>query len=142
MSHVIRPMLPALLGASLLAACSALPSASGTAALQDRDWVLVALGERSNPQGAGSKSLTLRLDTKTRRVAGFSGCNRYSAGYELAGSSIRFTAPISTRMACMDGMEVEQSFLASLPLVTSYTIVDKTLTLKMADNPVATFRAD
>lgn len=141
MSHVIRPMLPVLLCTSLFAACSMLPSASETAGLQDRDWVLVSLGERGNPQGAGSKSLTLRLDTSTRRAAGFAGCNRYSAGYELAGNSIRFTAPISTRMACMEGMEVEQSFLASLPLVTSYTIVDKTLTLKMADNPVATFRA-
>lgn len=141
MKSVMRPMLPAALCAGLLSACAGLPSASGQAGLQDRNWVLVALAERSSPQGAGGKSPTLRLDTSTRRAAGFAGCNRYSAGYELAGNSIRFTAPIATRMACMEGMDVEQSFLASLPLVTRYTIVGNTLTLKMADNPVAIFQA-
>lgn len=142
MKKALPTRLSAALCATLLSACASLPPESGPAGLVDRDWALVSLDERSNAQGAGGKPLTLRLDSKAGRAAGFAGCNRYSAGYELAGNSIRLTAPVSTRMACMEGMDVEQSFLASLPLITSYTIVGRTLTLKVAEHAVATFRTN
>ncbi len=141
MKKILFKMWPAALGLVVLSACGTLPLGAGPAALVDRDWVLVSLDAHDQPLGAGGKPLTLRLDSGAGRAAGFAGCNRYSAGYELAGNSIRLMAPVSTRMACLEGMDVEQSYLAGLPLVTSYTIVGDTMMLKVAERTVATFRS-
>ncbi len=141
MKPVARLFLMTTLASALLAGCSSLALHSGQASLLDTDWELVSLSEHAGVTGAGGKSPSLRLDAASQRAAGFAGCNRYNAGYELAGNSIRFNAPVATRMACMDGAAIEQSFLASLPLVTSYVVAGRTLTLKVADSTVAVFRA-
>jgi heat shock protein HslJ len=107
----------------------------------DRDWRLVSLGENTNPKGSGGQPITLRLDAATTRAAGFAGCNRYSAGYLLTADSLKFTAPISTKMACADGMDAESSFLAALVTVVSYQATDSTLTLSGPAGPLARFRA-
>jgi heat shock protein HslJ len=109
--------------------------------ITDRDWQLVSLGERTDPKGSGGRPITLRLDAATSRAAGFAGCNRYSAGYVLTADSLKFTAPISTKMACADGMEVEGGFLAALPTVVTYQASDSSLSLHGPAGPLARFRA-
>lgn len=109
--------------------------------ITDRDWQLVSLGERTDPKGAGGRPITLRLDAATSRAAGFAGCNRYSAGYVLTADSLKFTAPISTKMACADGMEVEGGFLAALSTVVTYQASDSSLSLHGPAGPLARLRA-
>jgi heat shock protein HslJ len=77
------------------------PPEASTASLDNREWVLVGLGEVAAPLGAGGRPATLRFDPATGRAAGFAGCNRYSAGYTLAGDSLTFGPAISTKMACV-----------------------------------------
>lgn len=58
------------------------------------------------------------------RAAGSAGCNRYTAGYESAGSRLRFTAPASTRRMCADEtvMQQERNFLKALESVATVRI--------------------
>jgi len=107
----------------------------------DRDWHLTSVGSLVNPRGAGDQPVTLRFDGAAGRASGFAGCNRYSGGYALVGDSLRFLAPISTRMACDRGMDVEDAYLKMLEQVQSYTATDSTLTLTGPAGPLARFRA-
>src|SRR5678816_589610 len=107
--------------------------------IEDRDWNLVALGALDHPLGAGGKPATLRFDTGTRRAGGNAGCNRYNAGYVLAGDSLRFEAAMLTRMACVDGMELENAWLGAMARVVTWSATDSTLTLSGPDGPLARF---
>ena len=47
-----------------------------------------------------------------RRANGFAGCNQWSSTWERrGGDTLLFTPPVSTRMACADGMALETRFL-------------------------------
>jgi len=111
------------------------------ASLDNREWALVALGEVAAPVGAGNRPATIQFDPTTGRAAGFAGCNRYSAGYTVAGDSLTFGPAISTKMACADGDQLERGYLAMLPAIRSYALSDSTLTLNGSDGPLARFRA-
>jgi heat shock protein HslJ len=127
----------------VLAGCAKTPPekapAQSARSIEDRDWDLVALGEQENPLGAGGKPATLRFDAAAKRAAGNAGCNRYSAAYVMAGDSLRFEAAISTRMACPDGMELENAWLGAMSHVATWSATDSTLTLVGADGPLARF---
>jgi putative lipoprotein len=128
-----------LLAVSLLACGTRTPSPAPPP-IADRDWELVALGQDTNPRGAGGRPVTLRLDAAGGRASGFAGCNRYGAGYTLDGDRLTFGAPISTRMACAEGMQLESAFLAMLPSVTTYEATGSTLVLRGAGGPLARLR--
>jgi len=127
---------------------SAAPSVGETSAvspaavdsLANREWRLAELGEQKNPLGAGGRPITLRFEEGTR-AAGFGGCNRYTGSYTARGDSVSFGPIASTKMACTDGMQLEQSYLAMLPLVVRYSLADSILTLMGAGGPVAVFQA-
>lgn len=132
----------------LLAACTTPPKQPGQeqsslptrAPITDREWVLVALGEQSSPVARDKQPATLRLEASTSRAAGFAGCNHFSASYTLAGDSLRFGPAIATKMACVDGDELERSFLGALPGVVTYEVTDSVLVLKGPGGPLAQFR--
>jgi putative lipoprotein len=98
-------------------------------------------GEQSAPPGAGGRPATIQFDGGTGRAAGFAGCNRYSGRYTVAGAGLTFGPAVSTKMACTDGDELERSYLAILPRVTSYTVSDTGLILDGSAGPLARFRA-
>ena len=145
----MRPVPGALTALWLLtvSACDQKPpapersSGAAVARLDNREWALVGLGEVAAPLGAGGRPATILFDPAAGRAAGFAGCNRYSAGYALAGDSLTFGPAISTKMACADGDELERGYLAMLPAIRSYALTDSTLTLSGADGPLARFRA-
>jgi heat shock protein HslJ len=117
------------------------PAAATAASIVDRDWILVAMGERPAPLGAGDRPVTLRLESASSRAVGFAGCNRYSGNYVLGGDSLKFGPAISTKMSCGEASDrVEQSFLAMLPLLVSYAATDSSLTLHGPGGPLAQFR--
>jgi heat shock protein HslJ len=117
----------------------AAPSAPAPA-ITDVDWNLVQIGEQANPLGAGGRPVTLRLDSARMRAAGFGGCNRYGASYTLRGDSLSFGPGMSTKMACPDGMALEDTWLRTLPRIVTFAATESTLTLKTADGPIATLR--
>lgn len=117
------------------------PAAAPTVSLDNREWVLVHLGELAAPLGAGGRPATIQFDPSNGRAAGFAGCNRYSAEYALAGDSLTFGSAISTKMACADGDQLERGYLAMLPAIRSYDLSDSTLTLNGSDGQLAQFRA-
>ncbi|HEY9425976.1 MAG TPA: META domain-containing protein [Gemmatimonadaceae bacterium] len=153
MSSRVITRLTACAAAFLLLACAKAPgdrasdtaaSRSGgasSAAIVEREWALVTLGDSAAPQGSGGKPATIRFDSAASRAAGFAGCNRYSAPYTIAGDSLGFGPAISTKMACAEGDSLERAYLAIIPDVTGYQATDSTLTLTGSSGALAVFRA-
>ena len=79
--------------------------------------------------GNGGKPVTLTLQSADNRASGNAGCNRYSGPFTLTGDRLTFGPAVSTKMACEQGTDVENAFLAMLPAVTSYVATDSSLTL-------------
>jgi heat shock protein HslJ len=125
-----------LAGAAMLAAVLSAPC-SGDAQiaapeLLETTWKLVRLGDK--PAGVpGGQPPYLVLQRIDRRVSGSGGCNRIAGGYLLDGASLRLEGLISTRMACMEGMDQEQAFLTALDHVAKWRIASDELTLSDAD---------
>jgi len=68
----------------------------------------------ANPEGGEMAYLRL----KDGRVQGYGGCNRIAGGYLLTGNQISFSGLVSTRRACITGMEREGAFLKALGKVS------------------------
>ncbi|TGD75786.1 META domain-containing protein [Mangrovimicrobium sediminis] len=108
-------------------------------------WLLVTLEGEPAPVGAGGRPADLVLDAQEKRVAGFSGCNRYSGSFSDDGNSshgtpLKFGPLAATRRACVDGGELEQRFLALLDRVDAYRMSGEELSLLAGEEVVATFR--
>ena len=114
--------------------------ATGKPEITDRDWTLVALGEKSDPAGMGGRPVTLRLDSATSRANGFAGCNSYSGSYELAGGKLSFGPAISTKMFCESSQAVEDVYLAALGKISSWELANGVLTLRGAGGTALRFR--
>jgi heat shock protein HslJ len=116
------------------------PAAS--ASIEDRTWVLVVIGEHMNPLGNGGRPATLKLERASGRASGNAGCNRYSGPYTLRGDSLTFGPAISTKMACVNGMELENAWLGALSNFTTWTATDTSLTLNGTGGVLARFRPE
>ncbi len=137
--HLTRILSFPALVASLVACNMDDSSAGGTssAKLEDTEWRLVSIAGDAIPEGV---SATLTLDTESGRIAGNSGCNRYSGGYSLEGETLSTGMMISTKMACPGpAMEVETRFLKAFSDIKAYSIDGDTLTIETADGAL-TFR--
>ena len=117
-----------------------LSAAARAAGLADREWQLIAFGNRPAPLGAGGRAATLSFDLTDGRAGGFAGCNRYSASYSLRTDSLSFGPAVSTRMACDAGMDLEQSYLSTLPSVRRFEFADSMLVLRGDGGVLARFR--
>lgn len=69
-----------------------------------------------NGKRVTNSRLYIEFDESQLRHSGFSGCNRFTGGYELSGEEFKTKGTASTRMACMrlGAMEMEQQFLKAL----------------------------
>jgi putative lipoprotein len=96
-------------------------------------WKLIELDGRPATLGAGERELHMVLTNEGDHVRGFSGCNRFTGSYELTDSQLRFRPLAATRMACLEGMEQEQRFLAALGEITRFTISGNSMALYSGD---------
>jgi heat shock protein HslJ len=103
------------------------------------DWELRELAGQPAPTGAGGRRATLRFEADTARVAGFAGCNRYFGTYALDAKTIRFGPIGMTKMACTEGMSLEQQLGAALEATRSYELSSSQLTFLGTNGPVARF---
>jgi heat shock protein HslJ len=93
----------------------------------DRHWVLVAYGDALNPVVVEEGLvMTASFSSTDGQVSGSAGCNNYFAGYESTDDGgLTIKSPIGmTMMACPEGMEAEQAFVAALETVSAWTLND------------------
>ena len=69
------------------------------------------------------------LDSKTKRITGSGGCNRFTGSYQRIGDRLTFGKMAMTFMACPEGMEIEREFMAALEQVQSWKIFGEHLEL-------------
>lgn len=135
-------------------ACSPAPAREPGTAAQRRDttftrplygptWTLVRLRGAAAPTGAGGRQATLIFYSGSERTAaGFTGCNRWSSTYTLhAPDSIAFTPPVSTKMACSEGMQLEAQFLGFIEKASRIRQRDSTLVVRTPMGDTAVFVA-
>lgn len=132
-------VLASLAASCLLAACTAMSPAPEQPALNGTAWVLSALPGQSL---VAEVAPTLRFEGG--RVSGTDGCNRYTAPYAAAGSTLEVGSKgASTQMACPPPVMTQATaFMSALTQARSYRIAAGKLELLAADNSVlATFAA-
>jgi heat shock protein HslJ len=101
----------------------ATPSLNGTS------WVLADLAGRSPSAGQPPTA-----HFESGRVSGTDGCNRYSAPFTAAGSTITVGPGATTQMACPpEVMDRAQSFRDALQSARRFRIADDRLELRSAD---------
>lgn len=106
-------------------------------ALAGTAWKLVTLN--GEPALADAE---VTLSFTEAEVSGNAGCNSYSGGYSLDGSTLAFTPLISTMMACEGPlMDQESAFFAALQASESVSVEDGQLTLSAADGQSLVFEA-
>ena len=129
---------------------SACPVSSSTptpaaepAALLDRTWNLVQLGDKTIPPAKDERqSPHIVLSSQDQRVSGSGGCNRLMGGYTLDGDKLRFSKMASTMMMCEEQAQTEHAFLQSLDKVARFSLQGDALTLwDEAGNALARLRA-
>ena len=86
----------------------------------------------------------MEFQSQGERVAGMSGCNRFSANYTAKDASLRFGMAISTQMACPGNvMAVEDAFLKAIEATASHKLEGGELSLIDASgNVLARFKAE
>ena len=148
----VQPSLSLAIGTIAIAlACAKAPEAgdeaagsvTASSALEGPRWRLVELEGQPAIAMTGSREPHLvfsRSDTAAR-VGGATGCNSMGGSYQDDGTSLRFSALFSTKMACVeeDRMRQETAFLNALNAVDRYAVSGDTLLLSAGDRVVAKF---
>ncbi|ESQ92051.1 hypothetical protein ABAC460_03895 [Asticcacaulis sp. AC460] len=138
-------VLSVLIALPLLAACAtdgaAPPLSSGAPAIAGRHWVLVELN--GQPVAATAREAYMEINAEAGRVGGSGGCNTFGGSAVVEpGNRVRFSEVASTKMACMQGMDVEQAFFDVLSRADNYSLNGNSLSLNKARMaPLARFEA-
>ena len=112
--------------------------------LDGGEWKLFSMGSLDNqlPFVTGREA-TFMLDSKSGKVAGTTGCNRYNGNVELdlEQQTLTFGPLMTTRMACPDDLsQQEHDFLAILNEVTHFEITAGKLLLLTEGENMVVFR--
>lgn len=111
----------------VLAACTS-PAGAPTS-LNGTNWDVTAINGTAPVAGARQPSMSFTGDT----MSGTTGCNYFSAGYTLNGSSLSFTPGPQTAMACSDDvMKQEDAFNSALTKVATFAGDDTAMQLQDA----------
>jgi heat shock protein HslJ len=95
--------------------------------LENTYWKLTHLNGKSVSLSSGEPFLM--FSSKPRRMTGSGACNRLTGSYELKGNHLTFDHIVTTRMACSEGMDTENAFLAALARVESWKASSQQLEL-------------
>lgn len=103
-------------------------------------WVLESLEGKELDRTLFTNDLpSMEINSSTKKVNGFSGCNRFNGSIFQERELLRFTQLLSTKMAC-NQLSFEDSFLNVLQRSTGYKIKNNRLFLTQSDQVVAVFR--
>ena len=104
--------------------------AADASELEGVPWVLA-----SGVDVAGWEDVAPSATFADGRVAGSTGCNRFSGAYATDGESLELGQVASTEMACAPPAgEVESAFVAALQRVAVWSVTDDELVLHDADH--------
>jgi copper homeostasis protein (lipoprotein) len=99
------------------------------APLETTNWKLTQLLDKPVTIAAKQGEPHFILDSKTKRITGSGGCNRFTGSYQRSGDQLTFGKMAMTFMACAEGMEIEREFMAALAQVKSWKIFGEHLEL-------------
>jgi len=86
-----------------------------------------------------NKPVTLSFADTTDRIGGNAGCNGFGGHYTIKGSTLKMEKIISTKKACIPGMETESKVMIALTTTDHFTISGDKLTLKKGDQVLAEY---
>jgi len=107
----------------------AVVSVNPLAELTNTYWRLTQVGEQAvvmSEKQSKEAYLQLQPDGKAK---GFSGCNMFNGSYQQKGNDLSFSPIMSTKKACMAGMDTEAKFMSVLAQVKYYSIHKETLSI-------------
>lgn len=120
----------------------AVVSVNPLAELTNTYWKLTQLGDQAvvmSEKQSKEAYLQLQADGKAR---GFSGCNMFNGNYQQKGNDLSFGPMMSTKKACMAGMDTESEFMSVLSQVNYYSIHKENLSvLNDKKQKIAEFKA-
>jgi len=96
----------------------------------DNSWRLIEMYGKPLELDEGQQNPFITLETVDSHMRGFAGCNRFSGTYLVKGEIFLFNKMISTRMACVDGMVMEDEFFRVLSATEGYRIEGNILELR------------
>jgi heat shock protein HslJ len=132
--------------AVMLGACAVAPeSGSHSAPLLGTEWKLTRLADATvTPPmlAAAPRRPSLQLHETDQRASGFAGCNMFAGPYELSQGKLRFGALAMTRMACLQGSEIELAYGKALAATRGYELAGSLTLLGEGDRALATFVAE
>ncbi|ATJ84062.1 META domain-containing protein [Halomonas beimenensis] len=102
-----------------------------TETLENTYWKLIELG--GVPVEPVAREPHLIFQAEQGRLVGATGCNRLTGRYRREGQDLTLGPLASTRMACLDGMQVESRFLAMLERVVGFRVLADRLELYGAE---------
>ncbi len=115
---------------ALIALVASLPAFAQPSPVVGADWRVTRIAGAPLPPGA---AVTIAFSADGR-VAGRSGCNRYTGAVEINGERLTFGPLAGTRMACQPPlMAVESRFLEALRNVDRWRLQRGTLVLAGPD---------
>jgi heat shock protein HslJ len=111
-------------------ACSSGSSTQDTLVGQ---WDVIAIVDSSGDLAPPVESTLLTATVTETQIHGSSGCNNYTGGAVVDGSSVSFGPLAGTLMACVDTevMDQEQSFLTQLQTVDSWKATSEGIDLEI-----------
>ena len=112
-----------------LAPGEACPPRFRTASLTSTHWSLVGLEQEAASAQEGRPEPHLVLQGAESRAVGSNGCNRFMAGYTLAGERIQFSPAAATRMACPGAEELARRFDDALASAVRWRVLGGQLEL-------------
>ncbi len=101
--------------------------------LADTLWVLSAYGDPDNLIRAEDRVLSTVIFSADGTLKGNSGCNNYSAGYQVRDNQITIDLPISNLKVCVKGMDQEKAFLQLLGAAQSFRLGVNSLEIAAGD---------
>lgn len=75
-------------------------------------------------------NLSITFDDTSKKVSGFTGCNRFFGTYTTDSNSIKFSELASTKMYCENVMDVENNYLKTLAQVNAFSLKANEIYLK------------
>ncbi len=105
-------------------------------------WYLAEINQQQVRSESGRLAHLLFSSGQVSTVAGFTGCNRLSGTFELAGASeIKFSPLAVTKMACLNDDKTESLFLPAIAATNKWKIENKSLFFYNGETVVAKFTA-
>lgn len=85
------------------------------------------------------KAPFISFSDSTDRISGNAGCNGFGGHYSVKGNVIKLEKVISTKMACIPGMETENKVMNALSNVDHFTVEGDKLTFLKGEKVLAEY---